>query len=160
MATTVLAMTELDVDLLFGLENVRYLGLGRLDDTTRAAFRRDLLDRLGHYGDQRYGTTESFTALLLVDEALHSVLHLPQSAPGSWWSRLQDGSRALVFAAQRDHPGVDVQLLARHYRETKALTSGNDIRHPLDRSGAVLACLRLWARVDGKDLPGRVVYSG
>ena len=160
LASTVLAMTELDDDLWFGLESVRFRGLGRLDDATRTAYHRDLLDRLAGYGSARYGTPESFRALLLVDEALHAVLHLPRSAPGSWWSRLLNRSRDLVFAAQRDHQGVDVQLLARPYRETKALTGGNDVRHPLDGSGAVLACLRLWATVAGTELPGRVVYAG
>lgn len=160
LASTVLAMTELDVDLYFGLESIRYLGLSRLDEPTRQAFRRDLLDRLATYGATRYGTPESFTALLLVDEALHSVLHLPAPAPGSWWSRLRDRSRALVYAAQNEHPGVAVQLLARQYREIKAMTGGNDIRFPHDGSGVVLGCLRLWARVDGVELPGRVVYAG
>lgn len=160
LASTVLAMTELDADLYFGLESIRYLGLSRLDEPTRQAFRRDLLDRLATYGATRYGTPESFTALLLVDEALHSVLHLPPPAPGSWWSRLRDRSRALVYAAQNEHPGVAVQLLARQYREIKTMTGGNDIRFPYDGSGVVLGCLRLWARVDGVELPGRVVYAG
>jgi len=67
---------------------------------------------------------------------------------------------SVVFAAQEDHPGVDVQLLARPYRETKAMTGGNDIRHALDGSGAVLRCLRLWARIENETLPGRVIYAG
>jgi len=160
LATTVAAMTELDVDLWLGLESVRYKGLGRLDKALRTAYRRDLLDRLASYGRTRYGSAESFEALLLVDEALHSVLHLPPAAPGSWWAELQEESRALVFQAQRDHPGVSVQLLARPYRETKDMTGGNDIRIQHDGSGAVLGCIRLWAEVNGRPLPGRVVYAG
>lgn len=159
-ATTVLAMAELDADLQFALESVRFRGIGPFDEVTRGAFRRDLLDRLRTLGRARPGSTAAFEALLLVDEALHSVLHLPVAAPGSWWARRQERSRALVFEAQRDHPGVNVQLLARPYRDSKIMTGGNDIRHALDGSGSVLTCLRLFAQIDGRDLPGRVVYAG
>jgi hypothetical protein len=160
LATTLLAMTTMDTELLVGLESVQYKGLGRLDETLRTAYRQDLLDRLAAYGRTAYGSPESFEALLLVDEALHSLLHIPPAAPGSWWAKLQEQARAVVFRAQRDHTGVQIQLLAQPYREARAMTGGNDVRARHDGSGVVLRCLRLWAEVNGKRLPGRVVYAG
>ena len=160
LCTCVLGMVELDDELLLGLESVRFRGLGGFDDTLRTAFRRELIDRLTALGATAHGTPASFEALLLVDEALHSVLHIPVPAAGSWWARLNERSRTLVFDARRDHPGTDVMVLARSYREAKTKTGGRDIRYPFDGSGNVLSCLRLWAQVDGRQLPGRVVWAG
>lgn len=161
LATTVVGLAEVDDDLWLGLESVRYHGLGRLDDSTRLVYRRDLLDRLAAYAQETPGSTASFEALLLVDEALNSIVHRPVAAPGSWWAQLGEQSRALVFHAQQDHSDVSVQLLARQYREAKAMTDGNDVRvDGAGGTGTVLACLRLWARVEGKELPGRVMYAG
>lgn len=160
LATTVAAMAELDAELLLGLESVRFHGLAHLEPVVRQSYRRDLLGRLSAYGQASYGSAESFRALLLVDEALQSLVHLPPAAPGSWWSALRERARALVFRAQADHPGVQVQLLTQPYRNTKNMTGGNDVRIQHDGSGAVLSCLRLWAEVDGRTLPGRVVYAG
>lgn len=160
LATTVLAMVELDEDLLLGLESVQFHGLEHFDHRRRAAYRRDTLDRLADWDRTTHGTPASFAALRLVDEALNSVLHLPAASPGSWWARLHEQARALVFDAQRDHPGTDAMVLARSYREARQRTGDNDVRFPLDRSGTVLFCLRLWARVDDTELPGRVVYAG
>ena len=160
LASTVVVMAEVDPDLLLALESVRYRGIGALDEATRSAFRRDVLDRLAAHAHAAPGSPARFRALVLLDEVVQSIFHLPVAAPGSWWAELSSRSHALVFAAQGDHPGVEVQLLARPYRESKAMTGGNDIRHPLDGSGAIVRCLRLWARVEGETLPGRVIYAG
>ena len=89
------------------------------------------------------------------------MLHIPLPTAGSWWARLHERTRTLVFDSRRDHPRTDVMVLARSYREARMKTGGrNDVRYPFDGSGAVLSCLRLWARVDGKELLGRVVWAG
>ncbi|PXX71683.1 hypothetical protein DFR70_1011117 [Nocardia tenerifensis] len=160
LATIVAAMVDGDPDLVLALESVNYKGLCVFTEANRAAYHRDLLYRLGEYGRTRYGSPESFEALVLVDEALQSVLHMPVAAGGSWWSGIHERARALVFNAQRDHPGVHLQLLAHPYRQIRGKTGDNDVRIRSDGSGNVLRCLRLWAEVDGKRLPGRVVYSG
>lgn len=161
LATSVMGLADVDDDLWLGLESVRYHGLGRLDDSTRLLYRRDLLDRLTAYAQEPPGSTAAFEALLWVDEALNSIVHRPVAAPGSWWARLGERSREVVFRAQQDHSDVSVQLLARQYREAKAMTDGNDVRvDGAGGTGNVLVCLRLWARVEGKELPGRVMYAG
>lgn len=161
LATSVVGLAEVDDDLWLGLESVLFRGLGRLDDSARLMYRRDLLDRLTAYAQEAPGSTASFEALLLVDEALNSIVHRPVAAPGSWWARIGEQSREVVFRAQQDHSDVSVQLLARQYREAKPMTDGNDIRvDDAGGTGNVLACLRLWARVEGRELRGRVMYAG
>lgn len=161
LATSVVGLAEVDDDLWLGLESVLYRGLGHLDDSTRPMYRRDLLDRLSAYANEAPESMASFGALLLVDEALNSIVHRPVAAPGSWWARLGERSRSVVFRAQQRHSAVSVQLLARQYREVKTMTDGNDVRvDDAGGTGNVLACLRLWARVEGRELPGRVMYAG
>ncbi|GGV29621.1 hypothetical protein [Streptomyces spectabilis] len=146
------------------LESVAHRGVIPLCDAeARATYRQELAQRLGRLARQTPGSPEELRAALAVDEALCSVLHLPPAAPGSWWARVAEASQRMVLELRRrvrDNGGdVAVQVLAPTYREARRRTGGNDI--PLDaggRKGQVLAGLRLWASVEGRELPGRVVY--
>ncbi|MEV0441234.1 hypothetical protein AB0I84_43225 [Streptomyces spectabilis] len=146
------------------LESVAHRGVVPLCDAdARATYRQELAQRLGRLARQTPGSPEELRAALAVDEALCSVLHLPPAAPGSWWARVAEASQRMVLELRRrvrDNGGdVAVQVLAPTYREARRRTGGNDI--PLDaggRKGQVLAGLRLWASVEGRELPGRVVY--
>lgn len=154
----------LDVQLHHCLESVTRRGVAPLSEAEhRAAYRLELAQRLGRLARQPPGSPEELRAALAVDEALCSVLHLPPAAPGSWWARVAEASQRAVLELRRrvrdSGADVAVQVLAPTYREARRRTGGNDI--PLDaggRKGQVLAGLRLWAHVDGRELPGRAVY--
>jgi len=64
-----------------------------------------------------------------------------------------------VSALKTRGADVEVMPLSLRYRDVRDLTTGNDVA---SRSGGepgdVLACLRLWARIGGKTIPGRVMY--
>ncbi|QDQ15643.1 hypothetical protein [Streptomyces spectabilis] len=157
-------LAALDRQLHHCLESVAHRGVIPLCDAElRAPYRHELAQRLGRLARQTPGSAEELRAALAVDEALCSVLHLPPAAPGSWWARVAEASQRMVLELRRrvrDNGGdVAVQVLAPTYREARRRTGGNDI--PLDaggRKGQVLAGLRLWASVEGRELPGRVVY--
>ncbi|MEW2524329.1 hypothetical protein [Streptomyces sp. NPDC047071] len=164
LAGWVTELTCLDVQLHHCLESVTRRGVAPLCDAEhRAAYRLELAQRLGRLARQPPGSPEELRAALAVDEALCSVLHLPPAAPGSWWARVAEASQRAVLELRRrvrdSGADVAVQVLAPTYREARRRTGGNDI--PLDaggRKGQVLAGLRLWAHVDGRELPGRAVY--
>ncbi|MEI5101076.1 hypothetical protein RB200_24150 [Streptomyces sp. PmtG] len=164
LAGWVARLADLDDQLHHCLETVAHRGVVPLRDAEhRAAYRQELAQRIGHLARQEPGSPEELRAALAVDEALCSVVHLPPAAPGSWWARVAEASQRVVLELRRrvrdGGADVAVEVLAPTYREARRRTGGNDI--PLDaggRQGQVLAGLRLWARVDGRELPGRVVY--
>ncbi|WP_030675184.1 hypothetical protein [Streptomyces sp. NRRL B-1347] len=164
LAGWVTGLASLDGQLHHCLEGVVHRGVVPLGDTEhRDAYRLELAQRIGRLARQPPGSPEELRAALAVDEALCSVLHLPPAAPGSWWAGVAEASQRMVLELRRrvrdSGADVAVQVLAPTYREARRRTGGNDI--PLDaggRRGQVLAGLRLWARVDGRELPGRVVY--
>ncbi|EPH45699.1 hypothetical protein ABT390_05205 [Streptomyces aurantiacus] len=157
-------LAALDGQLHHCLENVSHRGVVPLREAEhRTAHRHELAQRIGRLACREPGSAAELRAALAVDEALCSVLHLPPAAPGSWWAQLAETSQRAVLELRRrvrdSGADVAVEVLAPTYREARRRTGGNDI--PLDaggRKGQVLAGLRLWARIDGRELPGRVVY--
>ncbi|MFD5697284.1 hypothetical protein [Streptomyces lasiicapitis] len=166
LAGWVAELTALDGQLHHCLENVAHRGVVPLRETEhREAYRHELAQRIGRLARQTPDSAAELRAALAVDEALCSVLHLPPAAPGSWWAQLAETSQRAVLELRRrvrdNGADVAVEVLAPSYREARRRTGGNDI--PLDaggRKGQVLAGLRLWARIEGRELPGRVVYRG
>jgi hypothetical protein len=104
---------------------------------------------------------ESLRAHLDLDEAFHSLVHQPLAAPGSWWGRLQSQARDILFqardrAAQTGYP-VHLQLLGGDFAEINRLAP-DSLQIDDGVPGEVSACLRVWARIDGEELKGRVLY--
>jgi hypothetical protein len=163
LSSLLLALTALDENLVLCLESVHFKGSTRLDDKIRQLYGTDLLGRLREYARSEPGSAASLEALIEVDEAVNSLTHRPPAAVGSWWDQIRQQSRRMVdqsvSALKARGTDVEVMQLSLRYRDVRDLTSGNDVA---SRSGGepgdVLACLRLWARIGGKTVLGRVMY--
>ena len=106
--------------------------------------------------------TVTFHARLDLDEAIHSLVYLPPADRDSWWGRLQEESRSTLERISDKVRSHDRKVYIR-----KLWGSYADISHyskddlELDRGGTpgdVLACLRVYARIDEEVYPGRVLF--
>jgi hypothetical protein len=163
ITTTCLWFIEHDPHLCHCLKNVFRFGVSPLTGDQRERYVAELL-RL--WERVRAGTTgpgwkERLKARLDLDEALHSLVYLPPAAPDSWWGQLQSEARDTLFlardqAVQAGGP-VHLQLLGGSYADINRLAP-DSLQIDYGVPGEVSACLRVWARVDGEELKGRVLY--
>lgn len=163
LSTLVLRLTELDDNLVLCLQAVLFKGSRRLDDELRKRYRAALLGRLREWTRTPARSAARLEALLEVDEALNSLTHRPPPATTSWWAQLRQQSRDVVSqsadALRKAGTDAEVLPLSLKYRDIKDLTDHNDVGVSSGgQPGDVLACLRLWARIEGRTLPGRVMY--
>ena len=163
LCSLVLRLTELDENLVVCLESVLFMGSKRMDDKYRQLYRADLLGRLREYARREPGSVDRLEALIEIDEAINSLTHRPPAATGSWWAQLRQQSRQMAERAAETlrQAGVDVEILplGLRYRDVRDFTAGNDVASRTGgKPGDVLACLRLWIRIGGQTLPGRVMY--
>jgi hypothetical protein len=165
LTTCVLAVAERDDSLYLCLESVQFHGAEPLDARLTASYREEALARMGDYAHAEPGSIAQFEALILLDEAVASLVHSPLAAPDSWWAALGTASRRLlaerVRALRADGQDVEAVPLALRYRDVRDRTDGNDVgaRESGSAPGEVLACLRVWARVSSRRLTGRVLYQ-
>jgi hypothetical protein len=118
-------------------------------------------ERVQTASSQSQPLKEYLKALLDMDEALHSLVYQPSAAPDSWWGRLQDQARQALFTA-RDRAiqaggAVHFQLLGGNFADVNRLAP-DSLQVDFGVPGEVSACLRIWARIDGEELKGRVLY--
>src|SRR5262249_52110687 len=138
------------VPLLTGDQRNRYLSeLVRLWERVRAGS----LD--GH------GMKEQMKERLDLDEALHSLVYQPPADPESWWGRLLGAARESLFH-ERDSAAaagcqVHLQLLSGNFADVNRLAP-DSLEVGFGVPGEVAVCLRVWARIDGEELKGRVLY--
>lgn len=163
LSSLVLGFMTLDDNLVVCLESVLFKGAKRLDDRLRQQYRVDLLARLREYARSEPASAAALAALIEIDEAINSLTHRPPAAPGSWWAQVHQLSRRVATraaSALRDRgTDVDVLPLGLGYADVRDFTRGNDVASRSGgKPGDVLACLRLWARIEGKTTPGRVIY--
>lgn len=104
----------------------------------------------------------SLRAWIDVDEAIHSLVFVPPVERYSWWGKLQQESRRLlkkvVDKAVNDGNDVRIRQLSGLYADICALTK-DDLQ--LDCGGApgeVLTCIRVYARINQEESPGRVLF--
>jgi hypothetical protein len=97
-----------------------------------------------------------------IDEAVHSLVFIPPSDRYSWWGKLQQESRRMLkkFVDQANNANNEVRIrqLSGLYADICAL-SKDDLQ--LDcggNPGEVLACLRVYARINQEESPGRVIF--
>jgi hypothetical protein len=144
-------------------------GVTPLSGEQRERFTAELLrqwERLrgGTPGRQAAGRQEWkdwLKAALDFDEAVHSLVYPPPAAPDPAWGRLQQQSRAVLFrlrdrAAQAGCP-VHLQALGGSFAEISRLAP-DSLQVDFGVPGEVCVCLRVWARLDGEELKGRVLY--
>ncbi|TAE60104.1 MAG: hypothetical protein EAZ76_11985 [Nostocales cyanobacterium] len=97
-----------------------------------------------------------------IDEAIHSLVFLPPAERYSWWGKLQQESRKSLkkVAHKAIQAGYDIKIkqLSGLYADICAYTK-DDLQ--LDYGGTpgeVLACLRLYVKINQEENPGRVIF--
>lgn len=163
LSTLALGLTSLDDNLVLCLQAVLFKGSRRLDDQLRQRYRTALLGRLREWARTPARSAARLEALLEVDEALNSLTHRPPPPTTSWWGQLRQQSRDVVTQAadalRKAGTDAEVLPLSLKYRDIQDLTDHNDVGVSSGgQPGDVLACLRLWARIEDRTLPGRVMY--
>ncbi|MEA5575351.1 hypothetical protein [Anabaena sp. UHCC 0451] len=101
-------------------------------------------------------------AWLDIDEAIHSLVFVPPAERYSWWGKLQQESRRILKKvankAIKAGNNVHIKQLSGLYADNCAY-SKDDLQ--LDYGGTpgeVLTCLRLYARINQEENPGRVLF--
>jgi hypothetical protein len=159
-------MIEIDAEVCHALEPRRRTGFHPLnDDTNRRDVRTDLRYTLEDLAAAPAASVAALEALRRVDEVICSVVHVPPADPESWWGRLAARSRALLTQAAADlrRRGENVEIRAvplGDYAEHRDLIGSNiACPAPGHPESEVLACLRVWLRVDNDRRLGRVVRA-
>ncbi len=149
--------------LCHALKSIHRFGLKSLDSLEqRSKYVEALIDRFQRV-QRETNSLILLRARLDLDEAIHSLVYDPPADPDSWWGRLQQDARRTLenFVRQlnaQEGQKVKLRSLWGAYADVCEL-SRDDIR--LEQGGIpgdILACLRVYASIDGKELPGRVIY--
>lgn len=157
---------EIDPDLHHALKSVFSFDVVSLKSQPeqRQLYLEVLSDRL-----QRTQKTEENTDPILnlrawidMDESIHSLVFVPPAERYSWWGKLQQETRRILKkvankAIKAGHE-VKIRQLSGLYADICAY-SKDDLQ--LDYGGTpgeVLTCLRLYARINQEENPGRVLF--
>jgi hypothetical protein len=158
---------EHDPHLHHCLQSVFRFGVRPLTGDQRQRFRAELARRWDRVRSgteaaaSGQGFKERLKEYLDLDEALHSLVYQPLADARSWWGRLRDRARDLLLKA-RDRAAragcqVHLQLLGGSFADVNRLAP-DSLQVDFGVPGEVAACLRVWARIDGEELKGRVLY--
>ncbi|WP_066423685.1 hypothetical protein [Anabaena sp. 4-3] len=157
---------EIDSDLHHALKSVFSFDIIPLDlqPEQRNQYIEALTDRF-HRIQKAEETADPLLivrAWLDIDEAIHSLIFVPPAERYSWWGKLQQESRRalkkLVVSANNAGYDVRIRQLTGIYADICALTK-DDLQ--LDCGGIpgeVLACLRVYAKINHEEIPGRVIF--
>jgi hypothetical protein len=97
-----------------------------------------------------------------MDEAIHSLVFVPPAERYSWWGKLQHESRRILkkVADNAINAGYEVRTrqLSGLYADICA-SSKDDLQLDFGGTpGEVLTCLRVYARINQEESPGRVIF--
>jgi hypothetical protein len=97
-----------------------------------------------------------------LDEAIHSLVFVPPADRFSWWGKIQQETRRLLKkAVQRavsEGHNIRIRQLSGLYADVCAF-SKDDLRLELGGNpGEVLSCLRVYAKINEQEFPGRVLF--
>ncbi|AFZ22840.1 hypothetical protein Cylst_0501 [Cylindrospermum stagnale PCC 7417] len=157
---------EIEPDLHHALKSVFSFDVVSLH--TKPEQRHQYIDSLSDRFGRIQKTAENpdpvlnLLAWIDIDEAIHSLLFVPPAERYSWWGKLQQESRRILkkLADKATNAGNEVRIrqLSGLYADICAL-SKDDLQ--LDcggNPGEVLTCLRVYARINQEDCPGRVIF--
>jgi hypothetical protein len=161
VVSTCLWFSEHDSHLCHCLKSVFRFGLSPLTGEQLERYVAELLRLWERTNVPRQGPKERMKNLLDLDEAIQSLVYQPLAVPDSWWGRLQRQAREALFSA-RDRAvqagcAVHLQLLGGSFAAINQLAP-DSLQVDFGVPGEVSTCLRLWARIDGEQLKGRVLY--
>jgi hypothetical protein len=157
---------EIDKDLYHALKSVFSFDVVALN--SKLEQRHQYIDALNdrfhriQKSDENTDTIFNLCAWIDMDEAIHSLVFIPPVERYSWWGNLQKESRRLLrkVADKAVKSGNEVRLkqLSGLYADVCEL-SKDDLQ--LDCGGTpgeVLTCLRVYARINQQEYPGRVIF--
>ncbi|MDJ0800089.1 MAG: hypothetical protein QNJ51_25330 [Calothrix sp. MO_167.B12] len=98
-----------------------------------------------------------------IDEAINSLVFVPPAERYSWWGNLKQKSRRIILRemkqkANEERHDVRIRQLSGLYADVHSLSKDDLSMKVGGIPGEVLACLRLYARIDQEEFPGRVLY--
>ncbi|MBD2667458.1 hypothetical protein B6N60_01702 [Richelia sinica FACHB-800] len=99
-----------------------------------------------------------------MDEAIHSLVFMPPAERYSWWGNLQQESRRILKkvadAVTKAGHEVRIKQLSGLYADVCQF-SKDDLQVDCGGTpGEVLTCLRIYARINQEEYPGRVMFRG
>jgi hypothetical protein len=167
VASTCLWLVEHDPRLCHCLRTVFRFGVTPLAGGQRERYAAELLrlwERLRAARPQaawRHEWKDLLKMSLDYDEAVHSLVYPPPAAPDPALGRLQGQSRDALGrlrdrAVQAGCP-VQLQTLGGNFADVSRLAP-DSLQVDFGVPGEVSVCLRVWARLDGEELKGRVLY--
>ncbi|HZV05667.1 MAG TPA: hypothetical protein VE999_11345 [Gemmataceae bacterium] len=155
---------EHDPNLRHCLRSVFRFGVPPLTGDQRNRYLSELLrlwERVRTGSLDGHGMKDQMKARLDLDEALHSLVYQPPADPTSWWGRLQAQVRDTLFQARdravRAGCQVHLQLLGGSFADINRLAP-DSLQVDYGIPGEVAVCPRVWARIEGEELKGRVLY--
>ncbi|MHC5821298.1 MAG: hypothetical protein ACYT04_36850 [Nostoc sp.] len=157
---------EIDPDLHHALKSVFSFDVISLHSKPeqRHQYIEGLSDRFQRTkkGEENTDTLSILRAWIDIDEAIHSLVFIPPAERYSWWGKLQHESRRILkkVTDEANNTGNEVRIrqLSGLYADICAL-SKDDLQ--LDCGGIpgeVLTCLRVYARINQEESPGRVIF--
>ncbi|MEH2292987.1 hypothetical protein [Nostoc sp.] len=157
---------EIDPDLHHALKSVFSFDVISLD--SKPEQRNQYIDALSDRFQRTQKAEENADPLSILrawidmDEAIHSLVFVPPAERYCWWGKLQHESRRILkkVADEAINAGNEVRIrqLSGLYADICAL-SKDDLQ--LDCGGIpgeVLTCLRVYARINQEESPGRVIF--
>jgi hypothetical protein len=104
----------------------------------------------------------SLRAWIDIDEAIHSLVFIPPVERYSWWGNLQQESRRILqkIAQNVINLGYDVRIrqLSGTYADVCNFSKDDLQLNCGGVPGEVLTCLRVYARINQEETPGRVIF--
>ncbi|MEA5581666.1 hypothetical protein VB620_09975 [Nodularia harveyana UHCC-0300] len=97
-----------------------------------------------------------------IDEAIHSLVFIPPVERYSWWGNLQQESRRILkkIAQTAINLGYDIRIrqLSGLYADICNFSKDDLQLNCGGVPGEVLTCLRVYARINQEEIPGRVIF--
>ncbi|MCC5635594.1 hypothetical protein LC593_06970 [Nostoc sp. CHAB 5844] len=97
-----------------------------------------------------------------MDEAIHSLVFIPPVERYSWWGKLQQESRRtlkkIADKANKSGHNVRIRQLSGLYADICAFSKDDLQLNCGGIPGEVLTCLRVYARINQEESPGRVIF--
>jgi hypothetical protein len=97
-----------------------------------------------------------------IDEAIHSLVFIPPVERYSWWGKLQQKSRRtlkkVADKANKSGHNVRIRQLSGLYADICAFSKDDLQLNCGGIPGEVLTCLRVYARINQEESPGRVIF--
>ncbi len=161
-----LRFIDIEPDLHHALKSVFSFDIMPLQSQPeqRTQYRNTLSDRWHRIQQAESNSDEllSLRAWIDMDEAIHSLVFIPPVERYSWWGNLQQESRRILkkMAQKAINLGYDVKIrqLSGLYADVCNFSKDDLQLNCGGVPGEVLTCLRVYARINQEEIPGRVIF--